>query len=258
MKKTTGIVPAGILVVLLLFPFYTFSQSDTLRENTDTVASPEEAGYVEEDYVPYAPPPLDPMQVRPVEKSRWTDALRSLDYSKDKESPPEEQKQEKDSALNQVNWTAATQWLGSLLQALAILLAVAGIVYGIYRMLKAPKNRVIARDGVEITLENLEEYLHETDLERFLREALEKGDYPLVIRLYYLQIIKSLSEKNAIRWSKEKTNRDYLRETREHRMGEQFRIVTRTYERVWYGNQSLTLHEFGRIEPQFKNLIASL
>ena len=159
--------------------------------------------------------------------------------------------------LLQVDWSLDLE-LQFYLALPLMWLAVAGIVYGIYRMLKAPKNRVIARDGVEITLENLEEYLHETDLERFLREALEKGDYPLVIRLYYLQIIKSLSEKNAIRWSKEKTNRDYLRETREHRMGEQFRIVTRTYERVWYGNQSLTLHEFGRLEPQFKNLIASL
>ena len=117
---------------------------------------------------------------------------------------------------------------------------------------------IYARDGVEITLDNLDEYLHETDLDRFLREALEKSDYPLAVRIYYLQIIKSLSEKNAIKWSREKTNRDYLRETREYRLGESFRVATRAYERVWYGNQTLSATDYARLEPEFKNLLSAI
>ena len=53
-------------------------------------------------------------------------------------------------------------------------------------------------------------------------EALAAGNFSLAVRLYYLQVIKTLSEQNAIAWSREKTNRDYLHETREHRIGEQF------------------------------------
>ena len=71
-------------------------------------------------------------------------------------------------------------------------------------------------------MDNLDQYIHETDLERFLREALAQGNYTLAIRLYYLQVIKDLSAKSAIRWSREKTNRDYQRELRSHRLAEPF------------------------------------
>jgi hypothetical protein len=121
-------------------------------------------------------------------------------------------------------------------------------------MLEAPRNKQIARDGVEITLDNLDDYLHETDLDRFLREALTQGNYPLAVRLYYLQIIKNLAEKNAIRWSREKTNRDYLREMRGHPAAEPFREATRIYERVWYGNQPLSAEEFAALEPKMKGV----
>jgi len=67
-----------------------------------------------------------------------------------------------------------------------------------------------------------------------------------------------LSEKEAIVWSKEKTNRDYLREMRGHRLGTQFRDVTRQYERVWYGNQPLTVEEFARLEPEFKAILEKI
>lgn len=246
---------------LLLFPVGGYSQSDSLWQSSDTLQYAEDQEYAEEEYVPYVPPRLESQPVRPVKKEQWAEATKDLDYSKDRPRPPKEKKPTDVSdnpGFNAIDWTSATQGLGNFFQALAVILAIIGIAYGIYRMLKAPRNRVIARDGVEITLDNLDEYLHETDLDRFLREALEKSDYPLAVRIYYLQIIKSLSEKNAIKWSREKTNRDYLRETREYRLGESFRVATRAYERVWYGNQSLSATDYARLEPEFKNLLSAI
>lgn len=247
-----------ILILLMLFPAGLFTQSELSPEIADTLSYTE--AYPEIEYTPYVPPPLEPVEIRPVKKEQWAEAVRALDYSKDEPAKPKETKSRERQMpdFDPLAWTSATQGLGIFLQMLAVLAAVAAIAYGIYRMLKAPRNRLIARDGAEITLENLDDYLHETDLDRFLREALEKADFPVAIRLYYLQIIKSLSEKNAIKWSREKTNRDYLRETREYRLGEQFRAVTRAYERVWYGNQPLSAGEFYRLEPQFKGLLAAI
>ena len=124
--------------------------------------------------------------------------------------------------------------------------------------MNAPRNRQIARDGVEITLDNVEQYIHESDLDRFLREALAAGNYALAVRLYYLQVIKHFSETGAIRWSREKTNRDYLREMKDHRLGRAFREATRHYERVWYGNEALDGAGFSALEPSYKQLIASI
>ena len=151
-----------------------------------------------------------------------------------------------------------TQGLGSFLQVMAVIFALGVIAYGIYWMMQAPRNRTISRDGTEITLANLDEYIHDTDLERFLREALAGSNWPLAVRLYFLQTIKRLTEKEAIVWSKEKTNRDYLREMRGHRLATHFKDVMRQYERVWYGNQPLSAAEFARLEPEFKALLGEI
>ncbi len=221
----------------------------------DAVIEEAEEAYTQ----PYTPPPARPLAMRKVEEQQWAKAATGLDYSKDVPKPPKEEEQRPTTNPSApIDWGGLGSWLGQLLQVLAIIAAIAGIAYGIYRTMNAPRNRQIARDGVEITIDNVEQYIHESDLERFLREALAAGNYPLAIRLYYLQVIKQLSESGAIHWSREKTNRDYLRETRSHRSAAEFRATTRIYERVWYGNQPLDEPAYQKLEPEFKNLIATL
>ena len=45
---------------------------------------------------------------------------------------------------------------------------------------------------------DLEERPMESDLERYLREALASKNYRLAIRIYYLMMLKSLHEKSLI------------------------------------------------------------
>lgn len=249
------------LILFLLFPLAALAQgSDTLVPDAvdTTYYEPAEEDYAAATYErpPYHPPALKPVETRPVDQQRWGEATQGLDYSKDLPEPPKEQKPSSFDMGQGFDWTAATQGWGSFLQGLAVVVALIAIGYGIWRMLQAPRNRQIARDGVEITVDNLETYLHESDLERFLREALAQGNYALAVRLYYLQIIKNLSEKNLIRWSREKTNRDYLREMRGHPLAEPLREATTVYEKVWYGNRVLSEEEYGRLEPELKEVLA--
>jgi hypothetical protein len=234
---------------------------DTLYQETDAPEDeatiedmPETAGNYDE---PYTPPPVRPVAMREVEKEKWDDAANGLDYSKDQPKP---EKTRQNRNFDMSGWNATTAGIGKIMQILAIMVALAAIAFGIYRTLQAPKNRKIgqAEDGTIITAENVDAYIHETDLERFLREALASGNYALCIRLYYLQTIKTLSEKDAIKWSREKTNRDYLREMRDHRLGREFREATRTFERVWYGNEPLDAGGYALLEPGFKGLLTQL
>lgn len=202
-----------------------------------------------------------PAERRAVTEQDWQKAAGGLDYSRDL---PERQKPEKQPSgtadgpgVPRMDWGEPSPFWGNLLQALAIVLAVAAIAYSIYRVIQQPRNRQIAHDGAEITLENLEAYIHETDLDRFLREALAQQNYPLAIRIYFLQAIKDLSQAGAIHWSKEKTNHDYLREMQTHRLAQAFRQATSTFEYVWYGNAPLTQTDFARLEPEFKVLLQS-
>ncbi len=204
--------------------------------------------------------PVAPVEYREVPAQQWQKAASGLDYSKDR---PEAEKPEKEKPFSSdntpaINWGAQFQVLGNILQVLAILAAAVAIGYGIYRMIREPRNRRIARDGAEITLDNLDAYIHETDLDRFLREALEQKNYPLAIRLYFLQIIKDLSQNGSIRWSKEKTNRDYLREMKPHPLSAPFQKTTTTFEQVWYGNAPVTQSDFEHLEPEFKELLRKI
>lgn len=200
-----------------------------------------------------------PVTMRSISPEQWDKAAKGLDYSKDLPKPVKERKQKPiEPSGGGIDWTGLTQGWGVFFQSLAILIAVLGIGYGIYRMMQEPRNRTISRDGVEITVENVDAYLHESDLDRFLREALAAGNFSLAVRLYYLQVIKTLSEQNAIAWSREKTNRDYQREMRQHRLSRQFKSLTRAYEQVWYGNLPIDAKGFAKIEPEFKDFLAGI
>ncbi|MBK9336405.1 MAG: hypothetical protein IPM98_07370 [Lewinellaceae bacterium] len=127
-----------------------------------------------------------PAAQRPIPEQQWKKATADLDYSKDlpEQKKPKKKQTPPTDVPNPLRNFNAALW-GNVVQILAILLAVLAIGYGIYRMLQEPRNRRIARDGAEITEENLEAYLHETDLDRFLREALARGDYPQAVRVYF-------------------------------------------------------------------------
>ena len=100
--------------------------------------------------------------------------------------------------------------------------------------------------------------IHEADLERMLRIALQDGQYKLAIRLYYLIIIRELSGKKIITWTKDKTNREYLNEMRPTRHYSPFRELTNIFERIWYGSEEVNAEHFEKIDPEFRNFIQSL
>ena len=235
-------------------------QDSSLMEELDTEPTVSESIPVNDEELytahAYSAPAVQPVAMREVSKGKWDDASNGLDYSKDIPEPLKEIKQ----STSTFDWNASTAGIGKIFQILAIILAILAIAYGIFRTLQAPRNRrvVQAQDGTIITPENVDAYIHETDLERFLREAMAAGNYPLCIRLYYLQVIKVLSEKEAIKWSREKTNRDYLREMRQHPLLQEFREATRSFERVWYGNEPLDAVGYALLEPEFKNLLGQI
>ncbi len=120
-----------------------------------------------------------------------------------------------------------------------------------------PRSRKIKRGEAldPSILDNIEERIHETDLERWIREALEQENFALAIRLYYLAGIKELSLRRAIRWKKDKTNRDYLSELYNTSIYEKFREVTRIFERVWYGKGEITRTDYDALAPNFEEFV---
>ena len=114
--------------------------------------------------------------------------------------------------------------------------------------------------GNDFSLADIEDHLHETDLDRFLRTAVQSGNYRLAIRIYYLDILKACSLREHINFKKDKTNAQYTAEigTNAPLLHTDFRHVTRLFERVWYTDFPITANDYDSLEPAFRLLLARI
>lgn len=114
---------------------------------------------------------------------------------------------------------------------------------------------------VDINIEeipNLDEELPEVAaLRKLLQAALAKGDYKLAVRYYYLMVIAQYREQGFIVWKKDKTNRQYLFELREHNRITDIKTATRLFENYWYGDMQPDANRFAEAEHLFKSLLGT-
>lgn len=187
---------------------------------------------------------------RNLDKKRWRNITKNLKYDTRPAKPPKERKQKTDPLNFKFGGNAAFAMKILIGALLAILLFF--IIRSILG-LNMPHNKKVNTVLSVEELEQLEENLHQVDLEKFIQRAIEQGNFALATRLYYLSILKELSLRNRIAWKKDKTNRDYLREMRSSpRYYDTFSDLTSIFERIWYGNVNLTRTDFQLIEPRFK------
>lgn len=130
------------------------------------------------------------------------------------------------------------------------------LAFLIFNILKG--ENIFKRKAKKITkttsfdLEKIEENIHESDLDKFIKQAESEENYNLAIRLYYLAIIKELSLSKLIKWKKNKTNRSYLNELGSSPFRAGFKKATTIFERVWYGDGLLDQKDYLVLKPQFQ------
>lgn len=191
------------------------------------------------------------------DKKKWQQITDGIDY---KEIQPKEKPKKKeidsfnDSYNLQLFSGKAAHVLQFLFFTIAIGVLVVVILYLIRQNLRA-KNAITNRVN---SIEEVIDKIPETELERFLREALQASNYKLAIRIYYLMIIKGLSNRNWIKWKRDKTNYDYLREMKNNPHYGVFKNITHQFERVWYGDTHLQENDFKKIQPDFQTFVSLL
>lgn len=130
------------------------------------------------------------------------------------------------------------------------------VVYLIVKVvIHSKKNTTVKEQTISIdAIEQIEEKLHEVNLEDLLKEALEAKNYRIALRLNFLIIIKLLSQKGEIQWAKEKTNWEYYSELRDKLIADQFKEIIQSFETFWYGEHPLTELEYHFTEPTYQAL----
>jgi Domain of unknown function (DUF4129) len=182
------------------------------------------------------------------DRGNWKALTKDIDYSKDKV-----EKQQKPAAKKRTSPEFA-----AFFKYFAIVCGVAVLVWLIVNMAKGealfgPRNRKLNPAASGIDLEAIEDNLPQAELQDPIRQAVLAGDYALAVRLHYLVLLKELSLKKHIKWQREKTNGEYLRELQASPLFPGVMEATLIFERVWYGKVTLEKEDFLHLEKKFRN-----
>jgi len=123
-----------------------------------------------------------------------------------------------------------------LIPYILVLLAVGLIVFKFYQL----DPRILFRKNKHLKGEVLNaesEDIYKIDIDTLLADALREKHYRLAVRFSYLKVLRLLSDRDLIKWKLHKSNIDYQMELRGNTFHEDFKLSTRYFDFIWYGNQ---------------------
>lgn len=181
-----------------------------------------------------------------IEQGLWEEVSSGVDYTENYKEFNQPKSSKRSPSLN-YDWSALKYVFYAIVACLVLFL-----VYKVLSNVKTNPNIKIQDFSVE-SLEEIEENLHEINLELLLKEALDQENYQVALRIHFLIVIKLLSEQKHISWAKEKTNWEYYSELKDVLKKDGFKALIIAFEPVWYGEQLLTAQEFEKLRPIFTN-----
>lgn len=87
-----------------------------------------------------------------------------------------------------------------------------------------------------------------------LDKACKEGNYRLAVRILYLQTLKILSDRQMIRFQPEYTNIHYLMQLANTDYQQDFSVITRHYEYVWYGKFTISKELYEKLSSDFDKI----
>ena len=108
----------------------------------------------------------------------------------------------------------------------------------------------------KLIYENVE--IHELNLDKLLKKAIDNKNFRLAIRYYYLTALKGLSGKEIIDYHKDKTNSEYLFEIENIAIRTEFSYLSYVYSNVWYGEFPVDETSFIITQNKYQKFLNSL
>jgi hypothetical protein len=163
-------------------------------------------------------------------------------------------------------WWQVKQALGKLLYSPGnatyvsyFLYALGTVIVGwaLFKLLQIDPGSLFGRQPASgvMPYETYQENIHGVDFPALIAEAEEQGDYRRAIRLYYLSILKGLTDKALIEWKPGKTNRSYVYEIKNGTLRSPFENLTRQFEYIWYGASTLNEPLFRQMRLSFEDFL---
>lgn len=203
-------------------------------------------------------------QDKALDKENWqetTDGVSFDEEPKKPEEPKQAEESKRSSNEDKMDWKAFFNSFNTLIKIFGYTALVGLVIFVLWKLLPYMDNRnkkISSIHQINADPDQLEDHIKSLDFEALVTEAINTDNYTLAIRLYYLQILKQLWDKNFIRWRKQKTNYDYLLETAEQPFNNELKALTRSFERSWYGEKPTYQSTFEKYESQAKKFLKEI
>ena len=148
---------------------------------------------------------------------------------------------------------AAAATFSTIINYTLIALGVAALVFLILKLAGVDVLKIIRRKSQTVVLpynESVED-IYAVDLDVEIEKAAATQNYRFAVRLLYLRSLKQLSDANLIQWDVNKTNSIYIDELTNAEQRFAFKILTRQFEYVWYGELTIDAPVFKKINDLF-------
>lgn len=147
-----------------------------------------------------------------------------------------------------------------LLQTLPYLIvgAIMGFIVWLFIRLNPGPSILGESPAPEVYYNEEEKIVRSKNIAELIEAAIQKGDYRLAVRYYYLQLLKQLNEKGLINYEFQKTNAEYLREVKDEKFQLPLKKVMRIYDFIWYGSFGVSDSDFSLAQRYFGEIERSL
>ncbi len=141
------------------------------------------------------------------------------------------------------NWGRVLLYLGCFAVLVVIVMA----------LLKVDAFKVLFK-GADVAPEArvFHENIHLMDFELLIKEAVDKKDFRLAVRLVFLYSLKLLSDGRHIQWQAGKTNHDYLEELAPSQLKTGLSELSFYFDYSWYGGFPISQLQFDRVQQIFQ------
>jgi len=152
-------------------------------------------------------------------------------------------------------WIKYTRYGGTVLEYVLIAAAVGLLIYVISKSLGIDPVKLWRGEArkVDVPYSESLENIHEINFDDEIEKAITQNNYRLAVRLLYLKCLKQLSDMQLIQWQIDKTNTAYIHELTDPGQQQTFKLITRQFEYVWYGNFGIDKQAFSNIDALFQD-----
>lgn len=121
-----------------------------------------------------------------------------------------------------------------------------------YDVFKSAKSK---QKQPSIQLTDDEKIVKSDKIEDYIKQAVDQKDFRMAVRYLYLNALRQLEIWQYIKFTKDKTNNDYIKEVGKTQIVDEFKRLTYFYDFIWYGEYPVDESFYYKLEEEFNDFL---